>query len=169
MTNQNLKEISIQEILGERNDEKSHGTRSFILSMIRRNPDGVTAQMVSKEADISEQRARVILSDLCKQREIYDRQIAGIKNTLYYPNGKLIHKYLQESKEFGSQIFRLSFHQGKRVPRLQIQERKYTLLDGEKVEGSIFIDVDNIEKYMRFLEEMTVKFNQFSNGKNKEK
>lgn len=165
MLNQNLKEISVQEILGERGDEG--GTRSFILSFVRRNPDGVTVQMVSKAADISEQRARVILGDLCKQREIYDRQVAGIKNILYYPNGKLIHKYLQDSKEMGSQIFRLSFHEGKRTPRLQMQERKFTLLDGEKVEGSIFIDSDNIEQLIRFLEEMAVKFNQFSSGKNK--
>lgn len=167
MTGQSLKEISINEILGEKEIGEGHGTRSFVLSMIRQNPDGVTVQMVSKAADISEDRARVILHELCTQREIYDRKVAGIKNKLYYPNGKLIHKYLQESRELGSQIFRLSFHESNRVPRLQIQERKYTLLDGEKVEGSIFIDLDQTESFVNFLEEMLVKYNQFDTVKKK--
>ena len=127
----------------------------------------ITSQMVSKAADITEERARVILNDLCKQREIYDRRIVGIKNKLFYPNGKLIHKYLQESRELAPQIFRLSFHEGKRTPRLQIQERKYTLLAGEKVEGSIFVDIDSVEGFIEFLEGMLVKFNQFNKKKEK--
>ena len=161
MSGQSLKEISVNEILGENEANEGHGTRSFVLSMIRQNPEGITVKMVSKAADISEDRARVILDDLCKQREIYDRKVAGIKSKLYYPNGKLIHKYLQESRDLGSQIFRLSFHEGTRTPRLQIQERKYTLLDGEKVEGSIFIDIDQTESFINFLEEMLVIYNQF--------
>ena len=170
MTGQNLKEISVNEILGQKESGEKYGTRSFILSLIRQNPEGVTVNMISDSVDISKDRARVILEDLCKQRELYSRKVPGIQAKLYYPNGKLIHKYLQKSKDIGSQTFRLSFHEGKRTHRMQIQERKYTLLDGEKVEGSIFIDLDNIEPVIMFLEEMLVNYNQYDikNKKGKE-
>ncbi len=164
--NTNLKEISISEILGENEDKKRfYGTRAAILSYIRQNPEGVTINMVADAVGVTYERARVILKDLCKRREIYDRRLPDVKQKLFYPNGKLIHKYLQESRDFGSQIFRLSLHEGKRTPRLQIQERKYTLLDGEKVEGSIFVDSDNIDDFIHFIEEMMVKFRQFENEK----
>ena len=125
MTGQSLKEISVNEILGQKDTDGKYGTRSFILSLLRQNPEGITVNVVSESADISKDRARVILEDLCKQREIYSRRVPGIQAKLYYPNGKLIHKYLQGAKELGPQTFRVSFHEGNRIPRIQIQERKY--------------------------------------------
>ena len=73
----------------------------------------------------------------------------------------MIHKYLQDSKDFGNQIFRISFHEGTKNPRIQIQERKFTLIEGERVEGSIFIDLDNAMKFKDFLDEMLLKYNTF--------
>lgn len=159
----NLKEIGVNDILGSSDNEKQAaiGTKSQVLNFIRQNPEGTTAQMVANHVGISGDRARDILKELCLKRDIYDRKLPGIKEILYYPNGKLIHQYLQESKEMGDQIFRLSFHEGRKNARLQIQERKFTLLEGEKVEGSIFVDVDNIWYFVDFLKDMLDRFNTF--------
>src|SRR2546426_5040693 len=162
-----LDEISVADILGEEpgssNDVK--GTRSFVLSYLRQNPEGVNVQMVSKFANISETRARQILSELVAQRELFTRKLAGMRDHIYYPNGKLIHKYLQDSRDFGDQVFRLSFHEGRRVPLLQIQERRFTLLDGEKVEGSVFVELEYVQKLVDFISEMQSRFNRFEETK----
>lgn len=159
-----LKEISVGDIIGSSDVEKPDiiGTKSLILNFLRQNSEGVTVQMVADQIGISNERARIILNELCLKRDIYDRKLPRIKEKLYYPNGKLIHKYLQDSIEIGEQIFRLSFHEGRTGTRLQIQERKYTLLEGEKLEGSIFIDVDNTWTFMEFLNEMFARFNNYN-------
>lgn len=162
-----LKEISVEDILGldevidYAKAKGIHGTKTWVLTLLRQNPDGITAKEVAEFVGISDRRARDILDELVMKREAYSREIQGIK--IYYPNGKLIHKYLQESREFGNQIFRLSFHEGKKGPILQIQERKFSLLEGEKVEGSIFVEFENIEPFVEFILEMLERFNNFSN------
>ena len=113
--------------------------------------------MVAKSIEVSTQRAREVLNELVMRRELYKRSVSE-KVILYYPNGKLIHKYLQDSKDFSNQIFRISFHEGKKNPRIQIQERKFTLVEGERVEGSIFIDLENAEKFKSFIDEMLIKY-----------
>jgi hypothetical protein len=167
----NLNEISASELLGINNNKRpERDTRTLVLSYIRQNPDGVTAKMVAEAASISERRSRTILGELCQSREIYDRKLPDVQSHLFYPNGRLIHKYLQKSKDLGSQIFRISFHEGRKEPRIQIQERKFTLLEGEKVEGSIFVNYNNLEAFTTFLDEMLVRFNQFkkeNRGENK--
>ena len=115
--------------------------------------------MVTQDARVSTTWAQKVLDDLVHQREIYSRVVPGIKATLYYPNGRLIHKYLQESREIGSQIFRVSVHEGRRSPRVQIQERRYTLLEGERVEGSIFVDVENVEEMLRLIQQVMDRLN----------
>jgi hypothetical protein len=157
-----LNEISISDILGKDNVEGTgpSGIRSTILNYVRQNSEGVTVAMVAKHLDVSTQRAREVLNELVMKRDLYKRSISE-KVILYYPNGKLIHKYLQESKDFGDQIYRISFHEGKKSPRIQIQERKFTLVEGERVEGSIFIDFNNVQKLRDFLDEMLLKYNTF--------
>ena len=163
----NLSEISETDILGGTPDEEGEvkGVRSSVLSFIRQNPDGTTVALVSKAIGISEARARALLQELCREREIYDRRVPGIKNILYYPNGRLIHKYLQESREFGSQIFRISFHEGRRTPRIQIQERSFSLIEGEKVAGSIFVDSDNAERLVDMMKELMDRFEDYKSLK----
>lgn len=159
MPRDRLDEISVGAILGE-DGEQAQGPRSLALSYVRQNSEGVTAQMVAKTVGISVSWAKRILEELDHQREIYKRNIPGAKATLYYPNGRLIHKYLQEGREFGSQIFRVSIHEGRRVPRVQIQERRFTLLEGEKVEGSIFVDLDQLGKLLDFAREVAERMDQ---------
>lgn len=156
---QALKEITVGDILGRNEKEKDDvGVRGAILNYSRQNPDGVTVRMASESLGIDYHRAYVIMKELVSSRELYSRKVGGIKNDLYYPNGKMIHKYLQESKDFGDQTFRVSFHEGKKGPRIQIQERRYTLLEGEKVEGTIFLEVSHAEDIIQLFQDMYTKF-----------
>jgi hypothetical protein len=163
----NLDKISVDDLMGisEGNDHKSSETHLTILNYVKEYNEGVTAQMVADCVNLSLSHTRDILDDLCTKRELFKRKVPGIKQSLYYPNGKLIHKYLQSSRDMGDQIFRVSFHEGWKTPRIQIQERKYTLLEGEKIDGSIFIDIKNLNPLMEFLNEMMTQYNTYDNRK----
>lgn len=160
-----LGDITISDIIGTSSDDQEiheRGTQSLALNIVRQYPEGIAAKGVADFLKLSTDRTRSILEELVLRRDIYKRKVPGNKLYLYYPNGKLIHKYLQESQDIGDQIFRLSFHEGRKSPRLQIQERKFTLLEGEKVEGSIFIDLDNIQHLIEFINDIYIKFNQYN-------
>lgn len=166
---QMLKEITVGDLLGRNEGGKDDlGIRGAILNYIRHNPDGVTVRMVSDMLGIDYHRAYMVMKELVMSRELYSRKVGGIKNDLYYPNGKMVHKYLQESKDFGDQTFRISFHEGKKGPRVQIQERRYSLLEGEKVEGTIFLDVNKAEDILQFFLDMYTKFVLAENTSGKE-
>jgi len=165
MTPDPLDEISVADILGEKDrggEPDSRGVRSLVLALVRQNPDGVTAQMVAGSAGISLTWAKQVLEGLSHQREIYSRVVPGVRATLYYPNGKLVHKFLQDSREFGEQVIRVSVHEGRRTNRVQIQERKFSLLEGEKVQGSIFVDIDNVEDVLDFIREVVGRMDRLS-------
>lgn len=160
-----LDDITISDIIGTSNDDQEkygRGAQALALSIVRQYPEGITVKGISDFLNLSPDRTRVILEELVLRREIYKRKVPGNRIYLYYPNGKLIHKYLQESQDMGDQIFRLSFHEGTKSARLQIQERKFTLLEGEKVEGSIFIDFENIPGLIKFINDLYIKFSQYN-------
>jgi hypothetical protein len=160
-----LSEVSVADILGEKDKLEEPGTRgiwSMVATLVRLNPDGVTAQMVARSAGISPTWAKQVLEELLHQREVYSRVVPGVRAKLYYPNGKLVHKFLQDSKEFGEQIFRVSIHEGRRSNRVQIQERRFSLLEGEKVEGSIFVDLENVSELISFIKEVLGRMDQLS-------
>jgi hypothetical protein len=172
MTPDSLSEVSVADILGEKgqtDDVDSRGIRSMVATYVRLNPDGVTAQMVAQSSGISLTWAKQVLEDLLHQRDVYSRVVPGVRAKLYYPNGKLVHKYLQDSKEIGSQIFRVSVHEGRKSPRVQIQERRFNLLEGEKVEGSIFVDIDNVEGLVTLTRDVLARMNQINATKEFEK
>ena len=159
----NLDTISVDDLMGisDGDNHKAAGVHLAILNYVKEYNEGVTVQMVADTVKLSLSHTRDILDDLCGKRELYKRKVPGIKQSLYYPNGKLIHKYLQSSRDMGDQIFRISFHEGWKNHRIQIQERKYTLLEGEKIEGSIFIDLNNLTPLMEFINEMMIQYNTY--------
>jgi len=158
----NLSDVTVNNLLGSDDPTGTSivGRRSQILTVVRQYPDGASTKMVANRVGLSVDRTRQILDELTNVREIYKRELPE-KINLYYPNGKLIHKYLQDSKEIGNQIFRVSIHEGRKTPRIQIQERKYTLLDGENVEGCIFVDFESIPQFTDFINQMIARFNSF--------
>lgn len=154
--------VSSAKILGlSRDGNDIRSARELVLSHVRQRPDGTTLLDTAEAVDIPKHRVKQILIELDHDREIYSRKIRGVSGPMYYPNGRLIHKYLQRSKELGTQIFRISFHEGRTGPRVQIQERTFTLMEGEKVEGSIFIDHDSLDSFIEFIVEMNSDFGSF--------
>jgi hypothetical protein len=152
------------EILGiDKNEETNRlrSVRTLILQHTRQNEDGTTVSEIAAATGLPRHRIRSILTELEQEREIYSRRIIGSNAILYYPNGKLVHKYLQRSKEFGPQIFKVSFHEGRGGPKMQIQERSFSLLEGEKIEGSIFVDNDSIDGLLMFIGKLKEDFTNF--------
>jgi nitrogenase molybdenum-iron protein alpha/beta subunit len=142
--------------------ERDRSARVLTLNNVRQNVDGTTIAEVASATGLPKHRVRTILSELEKDREIYSRRLAGSNATIYYPNGRLIHPYLRRQKELGTQIIRVSFHEGrKEEPRVQIQERSFTISEGEKVEGSIYIDYTNLPNFIDFLNEMKEAFDNY--------
>ncbi|MBI4362266.1 MAG: hypothetical protein HY558_03745 [Euryarchaeota archaeon] len=167
-----MSNISVGTILGSENTDEPvvTGTKALALTIVRQNPDGITAKGLASKLDVTTRRATVILEELCNARETYSRKLPDVAARLYYPNGRLIHKYLQESRELsGDQVFRLSIHEGRAGSRFQIQERRFTLLEGEKMEGSIFIDSKNIQPFLVFVHDMLEKFNNYTEKKEEAK
>lgn len=143
-------------------NDRDRSARILTLNVVRQHADGTTITEVSSETGLPKHRVRTILADLEKDREIYSRKLAGSNATIYYPNGRLIHPYLRRQKEFGTQIFRVSFHEGKKQdPRVQIQERSFSISEGEKVEGSIYIDYASLSGFIEFLTEMKQAFDNY--------
>ena len=120
----NVRDITVSDLIGSTDSTgaSAMGRHSQVLNFVRQYPEGVTSKLVANYVGLSSERARVILEDLVKMREIYKRELPE-KFNMYYRNGKLIHKYLQESKNLGDQIFRISFHEGKVSPKIQIREK----------------------------------------------
>ena len=48
-----------------------------------------------------------------------------------------------------------------KYPLVKIQERSYEPLEGETVQGCIFIEYENIPALLKFVTEFYIKFNQF--------
>ena len=143
-------------------NERDRSARVLTLNNVRQNADGTTITEVSLSTGLPKHRVRAILSELEKDREIYSRKLAGSNATIYYPNGRLIHPYLRRQKEVGTQIFRVSFHEGRKDdPRVQVQERSFSISEGEKVEGSVYIDYANLSDFIEFLTEMKQTFDNY--------
>ena len=68
----------------------SKSAKSLILTHMRQHPDGTTINEISKATKLPSLRIRKIISELETEREIYSRNITGIKPVLFYPNGKQI-------------------------------------------------------------------------------
>lgn len=134
-----------------------------IYKIVKNKSDGVSAGEI---AEILEKTKNTVLKELRaleSEREIYS---AKVGNTLvWYPNGRLIHPYLETFIEMRGKPYRLSIQEGKSGPLLQIQERSYSLLDGERVEGAIFLEYDAIEELVKGIDEIRNRFSNYEEMK----
>lgn len=127
-----------------------------ILNIVRYNPDGVPTSVMKDALEITVNTALKVLRSLEAEREIYSAKIG--KTLVWYPNGRLIHPYLETFKELCGKPYRFSIQEGRRGPMVQIQERSYSLLRGERVEGAIFVELGNLEEFIEGLSEIRDRF-----------
>lgn len=122
--------------------------------------DGITAALCSKITGITEPTARRHLEKLCLIREAYSTKIG--KTTLYFPNGEPLHgfgKYRFEDKL--PHILEAVLSSGPRGRMLiHITEKRYSVLDGEKVEGGIIVPMEYADKLAQALKSLKEKGEQ---------
>ena len=136
-----------------------------IYKLVKNKADGISAGEIAKILEITKNTALKVLRTLEAEREIYSTKVG---NTLvWYPNGRLIHPYLEIFIEIRGKPYRISLQEGRRGPMLQIQERSYSLLEGERIEGAIFIEYDAIEELIKGISEIRERFSNYQKMKEK--
>ena len=130
-----------------------------VFNIVKGKPDGTNAGEIAIILDVTKNTILKVLRTLEAEREIYS---AKIGNTIvWYPNGRLIHPYLELFVELRGKPYRLSIQESKTGPVIQVQERSYSLLSGERVEGAIFVEYGSAEKLIDGLEELKKRFENF--------
>ena len=129
---------------------------SDVLRVVKANPDGVTAPDVARVLRLSRPTALRMLRELEREREVYSRTMRRMQ--LWYPNGRLIHPYLEIFREIRGRTYRLTIQEARAGPAVQIQERSFSVLNGERVDGAIFVDYDGLESLEEAIRELRARF-----------
>jgi len=139
------------------------GDKDKVLRIVRSRPDGIGTSDIAKALEISFNTAIKLLRELEMEREIYSVKIG--KATAWHPNGRLVHPYLEIFKEFKGKPYRFSIQEGRSGPIIQIQERSYSLLSGERVEGAIFIEFTELDGLIQALNDLKGRSENLGEGK----
>ena len=114
-----------------------------IYKIVKNKSDGISAGEIAEVLEITKNTVLKELRALEAEREIYSTKVGN--TFVWFPNGRLIHPYLELFIEIRGKPYRLSIQEGRSGPLLQIQERSYSLLDGERIEGAVFLEYDALE------------------------
>jgi len=130
--------------------------RTAVLHLVKANPDGTTAPDIARALKTSAPTALRALRELEREREVYSRMLRRIQ--IWYPNGRLIHPYLELFKEIRGKTYRLTVQEGRAGPSVQIQEQSFSLLHGKHVDGAIFVDYAAVEDLLSAIKELTNRY-----------
>jgi Winged helix-turn-helix DNA-binding len=139
--------------------------RKRIVQAVKASPDGISTTDVARVVGLSIPTARRILAELEKEREVYSRSHTDRRILIWYPNGKIVHQYLELQKEIRGKTYRVTVQEGRSGPAVQIQERTFSLLDGERVEGAIFIDYESIDDLFVLLGELKRRYESYESSR----
>lgn len=122
----------------------------------RANDRGATPQEIAKVINLGTQTVKKYLEELCATREAYKLK-RNKTTTMYYNNGRPRHDFGVERIEEGNSLFELSLAEGPQdTLLLHIIEKRFTLLEGETIEGGVIVPVSRapslIEKINRLYE-----------------
>lgn len=137
--------------------------KHIALQIVKSNPDGLTGADVAEALAVSHPTAMRLLRELEREREIYSRQLRSIQ--VWYPNGRMVHPHLQIIRELRGKTYRASVQEGRAGPLVQIQERSYSLLNGERVDGAVFVDYAAITDFIELLKDLAARYDQFEEHK----
>ena len=117
--------------------------------------EGLTAAEVAGFATISEPTARRYLDRLCSIREAYS-VLRKTNARYYYPNGEPLHGLGKYRVDQGPHVVETVLARGPEDRLfLHITEKRFSILEGEKVEGGIMIPfelIDQITEQMKKLQ-----------------
>lgn len=134
---------------------------STIADLVKSHPDGITTSDILQalsDLEMKSTRPTVlrILRDLEAAREVYARE--GVKPILWFPNGKLVHPYLEMFRETGGKTFRGTVQRGRHGPAIQLQERTFSLMSGERIDGAVFIPWESVEDILELLVQLRERY-----------
>ncbi len=138
--------------------------RKKVAQAVKAFPDGISTGDVATATGLSVPTVRRILSELEREREVYSRSHTQKRILIWYPNGRIIHQYLELQRELRGKTYRVTVQEGRSGPTVQIQERRFSLLDGEHVEGAIFVDYESIDDLCALLDEMKHRYESYEAG-----
>lgn len=133
---------------------------SIALDKIRRavrryGEDGITVPEIEEVTDLSQKTIRKHLDTLRHLREVYRQKRTG-KTYFWYPNGTPLHSFGKKRVESGETIIDLQVAEKQDDEYfLHITEKRYSLMEGETVEGAVIIPVDAVEDVKQKLDDLT--------------
>ena len=139
-------------------DALEDDTRVRVLRAVRFAGEGVSTSDVARAVEVSSPTVLRVLKDLEREREVYSRSVSKRRILLWYPNGRLVHPYLELFREIRGKTYRASIQEGKAGPALQLQERTYSLLHGERIEGAIFFDYVALDQMIELLNDLRERY-----------
>lgn len=129
---------------------------------LRRASEGATPQEIANVTQLTAPTAKKYLEELCATREAYKLK-RNKTTTIYYNNGKPRHDFGVERIEEGNTLFELSLAEGPDdTLLLHLIEKRFTLLEGEQIEGGVIVPVSRIPSLI----ESIGKLYELSGGEN---
>lgn len=132
--------------------------KHIILQLVRSHKDGVSTSDVAHGLNVANATAQKTLTELEREREVYSRSHTRRNILLWYPNGRLVHPYLEIFKELRGKTYRVTVQEGRSGAQVQLQERSFSLLSGERVEGAVFVDYNSLEDLIDMLQEIKKRY-----------
>ncbi len=127
-------------------------SEGIILQLVKSHSDGISVRDIADYLEVTPKTVLKKLRSLEADRELYSKKMGNAN--YWFPNGRLIHPYLEFFSDFRGKPYRFSVQEGRFGPLIQIQERSFSLLHGEKIDGAIFIEYDLIEDLIDSLQSL---------------
>ncbi len=143
--------VLIEEIQKLGPEAKLRVARGLIKHFLEQNPDGVTAQAVTKAVGLSYTHVKKHLDYLVATRQIYVHE-AGPRTFIYFPNARLSHPYDRLMFRLGDQTFRVNLIKNLKGEFAYFQEMRSSPAHGEQVAGGIIIRVEHLNEFIAKLQ-----------------
>jgi hypothetical protein len=140
-----------------------------VLRIVKAHPDGLSTSDIARAAEATHPRISRVLLRLEREREIYSTSLRGGSIKVWFPNGRLVHPYLETFKDIRGRTYRLSVQDARYGSAVQIQERSFSILNGERVEGAVFVDFRGIDDLIEGLTELKNRFEHWEAERRKGK
>jgi len=134
------------------------------LHVVKACPEGISTSEVANVIELTKPTTLRVLRELEKEREVYSRTYTKNQVSVWYPNGRLVHPYLELFRELRGITFRASVQAGRSGPMVQIQERTFSLLSGDRVEGAVFVEMGAIDDLIDMLQEVKKRYELVKGG-----
>ena len=156
----NMDTHDVFDIEGLASDERIQDDlkRQKILHIVKSHADGVSTSEVARALGVTTPTARSALREIEREREIYSKSFGKNEIQVWFPNGRIVHPYLELFKDLRGKTYRYTVQEGRSGPIVQIQERSFSLLRGDRVEGAVFFDYAMVDEFVNALLEIKTRY-----------